>query len=112
MKKIPRIPNRDVPQYVAERKEFTNSTGSLFSILVGEPDDKHSIYVVYSYGMHYPVYCHTQHANYVNMEKSTHTTGKHRSLVLTGLNNRPYSSVDTRKMREIMFKNTVLEVTV
>lgn len=73
-KSAPRINGRKCRPYVQERKAFTNSNGQLYAI-------KHTplLYVVYSYGEHWPLFVWDGFDWYENEDKYSPTTTRHRS---------------------------------
>lgn len=77
--KIPKVPNRDVRQYVQSRKLFTGS--NLYGVwnVTGEGETREEWYVVYSYGRHWPLFIYTNGVWYENEDKYGTTTSKHRS---------------------------------
>lgn len=77
-----RINNRDARQYVTSLTPFMGS--NLFSVAY---DD---LYVVYSYGNHFPIYIHSALSGgwYANSDRYSSSTSRHQSLA------RPFA-VDT-----------------
>lgn len=73
---VARIANKDARKYVEELKEFQGS--NLFSQWT-DPD----IYVVYSYGRHYPMYIYdAKYKKWIgNKDKYSRSTTKHHSQV-------------------------------
>jgi len=66
---------------LAGRKPFKNSTGSLYGLMV-----KPGLYVVYSYGEHWPLAVWTQEMGWwVNDDKVSQTTTRHRADVRKAL---------------------------
>lgn len=74
MSKTPRINGRLARPYVQERKPFTNSNGQLFGRW-----EAPLLYVVYSYGEHWPLFVHDGFDWYENEERYSPTTSKHRT---------------------------------
>lgn len=74
MSKTPRINGRLARPYVQERKPFTNSNGQLFGRY-----EAPLLYVVYSYGEHWPLFVHDGFDWYENEERYSPTTTRHRS---------------------------------
>lgn len=74
MSKTPRINGRKCRPYVQERKAFTNSNGQLYAV-------RHTplLYVVYSYGEHWPLFVHDGFDWYENEDKYSPTTNRHKS---------------------------------
>ena len=81
MSKTPRINGRTCRPYVQAKKAFTNSNGQLYAV-------RHTpmLYVVYSYGDHWPLFAHDGFDWYENEDTCTRTTARHRS------NANPYAS--------------------
>jgi hypothetical protein len=79
--------------YVTARQPFTNSNGQLFGCYV------HGLYVVYSYGAHWPLYIYDGAQWLENSDRASMTTSKHRSQA------RPSASTtiaDCRTMKSII----------
>lgn len=74
MSKTPRINGRTCRPYVQARKPFTNSNGQLFGRY-----ETPLLYVVYSYGDHWPLFAWDGFEWYENEDKCTRTTSKHHS---------------------------------
>jgi hypothetical protein len=73
-KTAPRINGRKCRPYVQDRKAFTNSNGQLYAV-------RHTplLYVVYSYGEHWPLFVHDGFDWYENEDRYSPTTTGHRS---------------------------------
>jgi hypothetical protein len=67
-----KIANKDARQYVKARKVFHGS--NIFAEI-----RSNGIYVVWSYGYHWPLFVHTQGMWFENSEKYSQTTSVHRS---------------------------------
>jgi len=67
---VERVANIRASEYVTERKPFRGS--NLFARHIGQA------YVVFSYGMHWPLYAYRDGVWYENMERYSVTTSKHR----------------------------------
>jgi len=67
---VERIANTRASAYVTERKSFRGS--NLFACQIGQA------YVVFSFGMHWPLYAYRDGVWYENMESNSVTTSKHR----------------------------------
>lgn len=74
MSKTPRINGRLCRPYVQARKPFTNSNGQLYAV-----QHTPTLYVVYSYGDHWPLFVHDGFDWYENEDKFSVTTTRHRS---------------------------------
>ena len=73
------IANRDCRSYVERKEEFEGS--NLYARKIGK------IYVVYSYGRHYPMFLCRKGHWYENSDKYSSSTSKHHSQA------RPYEGV-------------------
>lgn len=73
-KATPRINGRHCRPFVQDRKAFTNSNGQLYAV-------KHTplLYVVYSYGEHWPLFVWDGFDWYENEDSYSPTTSRHRS---------------------------------
>ena len=71
-----RTTNRKSRDYVTARTPFTNSNGQLYAHWVSP-----SIYVVYSYGPHWPLFIYSTDTRtwYANEDRASRTTSKHYS---------------------------------
>jgi hypothetical protein len=76
MSKTPRINGRMARPYVQAKKAFTNSNNQLYAVW-------HTplLYVVYSYGEHWPLFVWDGFDWYENEDKCSPTTTRHRSVV-------------------------------
>ena len=73
-------PQREMPTKVANRDLFHGSNVfSRWYYIEGTPDNM--MYVIFSYGEHYPMYVWDQNARqwYANCEKSSRTTQRHKT---------------------------------
>lgn len=68
-----RVANKDARAYVRIREEFTGS--NTFSMWYYQP----KMYVVYSYGVHWPLFIYADGKWYENAEKYSPSTSKHHS---------------------------------
>ena len=86
MTKAPRINGRHCRPYVQGRRAFSNSNGQLYAV-------KHTplLYVVYSYGEHWPLYVYDGFDWYENEEKASVTTSRHSSYA------RPYATMSNKR---------------
>lgn len=73
------ISNREAATYVAEKKEFKTSNGTI----IGSHDLAANTYTVYSYGEHFPMYVfdYTLNEWWGNRDKYSRTTTRHQSIV-------------------------------
>lgn len=84
-----KIANRNARHYVASRKEFKGN--NLFGVKVG------SLYVVYSYGYHWPLFvCSACGVWYENADKYLVSTSKHKSQANPLADTIPMSVTDLR----------------
>ena len=72
-----KIANRQMRDYVKALMPFNNSTGSVQARIT--PIRDHEIYVVYSYGDHYPMFIHEHGVWYENTDHYSRTTSRHNS---------------------------------
>lgn len=72
------ITNREAATYVAEKREFRTTHGSIY----GTHDIAANTYTVYSYGGHFPMYVfdYTLNEWWGNSDKYSRTTSKHQSI--------------------------------
>ena len=84
-KAIPRINGRTCRPYVQAKKAFKNSNGQLYAVW-----HTPMLYVVYSYGEHWPLFVHDGFDWYENEDKCSRTTARHHSLA------NPYASTTAR----------------
>jgi hypothetical protein len=68
---IPRISTHKAHEFVTARKPFQNSKGTL------RGEDYGTVYVVYSYGRHWPLFVWMNGQWYRNRETYSRTTSKH-----------------------------------
>jgi hypothetical protein len=74
MTKPIRTTNRHAGDYARNRVPFQNSNGQLYAV-------RHTpmLYVVYSYGSHWPLYVYDGFDWYENEDKCSSTTSRHRT---------------------------------
>ena len=72
---MPRITNREVKEYVNKREQFITNSGAIFPAI-----SANGMYVVYSYGRHFPMYAFDENRNqwYGNSDKYSKTTSFHQ----------------------------------
>lgn len=84
-----KITNNDAREYVMRKEEFRTNNKTMFGELrEGNPNKQiPPMYVVYSYGYHFPMYVYDYEACQWlgNSDKYSRTTSKHQSLT------RPYT---------------------
>lgn len=87
-KSAPRINGRKCRPYVQDRKAFQNSNGQLYAV-------RHTplLYVVYSYGEHWPLFVHDGFDWYENEDRCSPTTSRHRSYA------NPYAATQLRSCK-------------
>ena len=76
--------NRDVGALVARRNEFQTGNKTMYSQWItdqSDPEFYRSIYVVFSYGQHFPMYIFDDAAGlwYANKDKYSSTTSRHQT---------------------------------
>jgi hypothetical protein len=71
---MPKIANRQMRDAVNKRQSFTNNNFTAFST------NSNTLYVVWSYGRHYPMYVYDKDTSswFGNDDKSTRTTNRHK----------------------------------
>ena len=81
MKRITNITNREMRKLVEKRVPFVNGNKTVFSHI-----QDNGLYVVYSYGYHFPMAIHEPQTGmwFFNLDKSSRTTNRHKTLI------RPY----------------------
>lgn len=69
------LANNQVREFVNDRRPFKNNNGTMFTTY------RHDLYVVYSYGEHYPMYVYDCIAKqwFGNDSKSSRTTQRHKT---------------------------------
>jgi hypothetical protein len=88
MTKAPRINGRTCRPYVQARKAFTNSNGQLYAV-----NHTPMLYVVYSYGDHWPLFVWDGFDWYENEDRYSNTTTRHRSYA------HPYANTTKRSCK-------------
>ena len=88
-----RVANQDCRSYVERKEEFEGS--NLYARKIGK------IYVVYSYGEHYPMFLFRKGWWYENSDGYSPSTGKHHS------NARPYYSRNIKELTTEDMKNII-----
>ena len=93
------ISNKDCAPYVTDRREFKGS--NLFAEWDGVAEwiSGEGMYVVYSYGYHFPIYIWFRGVWYENADKYSMSTSKHQTQA------RPYADTikkDTKEMMSIL----------
>jgi len=70
-----RIPNNNIRCCVRNREVFTNNNNTVYS------EDRGDMYVVYSYGPHFPMYIYHSKLGvwFANADKYSVTTSRHQS---------------------------------
>jgi hypothetical protein len=74
---MPKISNKEIRAKVELMKEFDNKNSSCY----GRRLEKAGLYVVYSYGEHWPLFVYDWRVNqwYENTDKYSNTTSRHAS---------------------------------
>ena len=73
---MPKIANNEMRGAVNKRLTFTNNNSTVYS------DNSSTLYTVWSYGRHYPMYVYDKDTSswFGNDHKSTRTTERHKTL--------------------------------
>lgn len=74
MSKIAKVSGCKARPYVQAKQPFTNHNKQLYAV-----QHTPTLYVVYSYGDHWPLFVHDGFDWYENEDKCSRTTSKHRS---------------------------------
>ena len=106
-----RVANKDIDTYIDKLEIvegsniFTENSGKL----PDNPETDDNLYIVYSYGWHFPMYIHCRQANlwYGNSDRFSISTSKHQSQA------RPSRNVDqwltTKEMLDMIRRGSTLE---
>ena len=108
-----RVSNNKARQYVNSLDEFqgSNTTGKWLNVANGR-DGTNFLYVVYSYGSHFPMYIYdkVQGKWLGNKDKYSQSTTRHQSLL------RPSNGVEvwynTDDMKEVIYHGGLVEHTI
>lgn len=97
MSKIQKVPNGKCREYVRNHKEFVGN--NLYAGFHRVPDVGETLYVVYSYGAHFPlfIYHYATDTWFENEDRYSVTTSKHRSQA--------HPLVPTKKASTTFMKN-------
>lgn len=70
------ITHRNMSEYTTDQTQFTTSTETVFTKDIG------NLYVVYSYGEHFPMYVYDRFVQlwFANYDKYSPTTSKHQTM--------------------------------
>jgi hypothetical protein len=103
---MPKIANRDAREYVQHKQEFEGSN------LYGETlcsQGLPAIYVVYSYGTHFPMYIYEYLTEswYGNNDKRSRSTTKHQSQCSPTYDNDAITWLSTNDMKEVVFRRGI-----
>ena len=78
-----RCANNDARRYVNKREEFMNNNSTMYAHTIASTTGT-DLYLVFSYGSHFPMYIAEEHEGHVNwygnMDKYRITTTNHQSL--------------------------------
>lgn len=109
MSKVPKVANGKCREYVRNRKEFTGN--NLFARVRHVPLTDESLYVVYSYGEHYPlfIYHYATDTWFENEDRYSVTTSKHRSQAHP-LPTTPVIKASTTFMKNLFWRGLVASV--
>ena len=96
---MPKITNADCRSWVDDRDPFKTGNKTIFAEFSGT-DNK--LYVVYSYGYHFPMYVYDrEHGQWLgNKDKYSRTTSKHQSQARPS--ERIQYWVDTETLRDLI----------
>ena len=87
-----KVANRDCRVCVQQRKPFMGSNLTGVQTIVPVSEAGNSVYVVYSYGSHYPMFIHSNGLWFENSDKSSPSTERQRSQA------RPVPTSETIKL--------------
>ena len=90
-----RIANKNCHLYVENRREFDGS--NLYARNIGK------LYIVYSYGTHYPMFLFRKGWWYENSDTYSKSTGKHHSQARPNYS-RNIKALDTAEMKNIIHR--------
>lgn len=88
---IPRVANKSCSSYVAGRQEFQGS--HLYGQLLG------GMYIVYSYGPHFPLYVYKDGTWYRNTDRRSVSTSRHYGQANPGV---PCEDRNTGELRDMI----------
>ena len=92
--------NREAGRSIQSRQDFTNHGGSMYG---NHQYGATSLYVVYSYGQHFPMAVYEFHTRrwFYNEDKYSSTTSRHQSYVRSALPE-TYHRLDTEMMNALI----------
>jgi len=111
-----RVSTQQAYQFVAKREPFQNHSGSLYGkwqeympiyrdrhVEFRPPLYQEKLYVVYSYGSHWPLFIYSEATNqwYGNSDKHSRTTSKHKGSARPPVPGSAIQWRDVHTMREI-----------
>lgn len=83
MAKAPKVANKDARTWVINKRPFrgSNTFGRLINYINARDRDEVSLYVVYSYGQHWPLFIYDFNVNqwFSNCDRYSVSTSKHHS---------------------------------
>lgn len=91
---IKRVATRSCSQYVRDREPFKSTN------VFGEMLNK-GVYVVYSFGRHFPMYAYIDGEWYRNTDGFSRTTAKHKGQACPGADR--YVDMDTRQLEDAIY---------
>lgn len=98
-----RVANKDCRQHVVSRTPFegSNMWGTWTPTTYADRD--HSVYIVFSYGAHFPMYAYDPDTNqwYANEDKYSRSTTRHQSLARPDYNGANLTWLSTERMKQI-----------
>ena len=90
------IANQNARKYVENRQVFTGS--HTFSEYAKNKNGG-ELYVVFSYGYHFPLFVFTENQWYFNKDKYSVTTSKHKSQLRPNVTN--FIELNTQELKEL-----------
>ncbi len=104
MKIEKRVKNADVRHYVDNRLLFETFKIAIYSSFVGWTDEKANMFVVYSYGPHFPMYVNDAEAGWFGTtDKYSRTTSKHQTISRPTA---PIQDIPLDEMKKLIFEGS------
>lgn len=111
-----RINGRTARPYVQRKEPFKNSNGQLYAQWHGapsgeDPNARYSRYVVYSYGVHWPLFVYIPQTNqwFENRGRHSVTTSKHRAFTHPHCDTVPLSVENIKLLARLGYSSMVFE---
>lgn len=107
MSKVPKVANGKCREYVRNRKQFMGN--NLFGVVCHNSVTNESMYVVFSYGGHFPlfIYHYPTETWFENEDRYSVTTSKHRSQAHPLV---PVKKASTNFMQSLIYRGIVESV--